>query len=126
MIPRWKAGLGLAAGFLLSISSDVHSSARGQDLRSQLEGASTSLELTRGLMLSWHFLGIAIVRFGMLALALVERNPFYVVFVLPGGLLLLACGQKRRLIEGSQSHWGQPVKRANEKSDFQWGLQSRC
>ncbi len=124
MIPRWKAGLGLDAGILLSLSSIVHSIAGEQDLRNQLEVAATSLELVRDVMLGWHFggiamlvfgvvvihsflgawrggaislfaprvIGMAYLIFGLVAIALVERNPFYLVFVLPGGTLLLACG----------------------------------
>ncbi len=43
-------------------------------------------------LLPARVIGIAYLVFGILAIAFVERNPFYAAFVLPGLLLLLATG----------------------------------
>ncbi len=124
MIAKWRAGVGLAAGVLLGLSAVAHSLVGWPELRAQLELSALGPDLLRGVQLSWHFggmamlcfavivlstywsawkgaspillytqvIGVAYLTFGILAILLVDRNPLYLVFILPGALLFLASG----------------------------------
>lgn len=118
---RWRTVAGLIAGVLLILSSAAHSLLGWKVQRAGLEAARAPADLILGLGLGWHFAGVAMLTFGVIAIVLAAAGrgrpvslrpmlmigvayvgygswamiasglePFFLVFILPGVLLLAA------------------------------------
>ena len=109
--------LGLIAGVILILSSAAHSLMGWKALGAQLAQTNAPAELIRGLRIGWHFggaclftfgivvlmifihriqtlpafaIGVLYVVFGAWAMVVSGFDPFFVIFVVPGVLLLIA------------------------------------
>ena len=65
---RLRALLGVLCGVILVGSAAAHSLLGWPALRGQLERAGAPADLVTGLSIGWHFAGMAILLFGVLAL----------------------------------------------------------
>jgi hypothetical protein len=118
--PRWI--LGLVGGGLIAVSSAAHSLLGWKALGAELAAVEAPADLVRALAIGWHFAGLAMLLFGLIAggllaarlrgrpaplwpvaaigtlyvgfgagaMAFSGGRPFFLVFVIPGLLLLLA------------------------------------
>lgn len=71
---RVRAGLGLVAGVLLILSAAAHSLMGGKAMGAQMEAAHVPLDLSRGLLVGWHFGGVAMLAFGLIAVAVFAKR----------------------------------------------------
>ena len=67
---RWRTVAGLIAGVLLILSSAAHSLLGWKVQRAGLEAARALADLILGLGLGWHFAGVAMLTFGVIAIVL--------------------------------------------------------
>jgi hypothetical protein len=111
---------------MLVLSAFAHSLAGGAQLRSELAAAAVPADLFQGVMIGWYFGGAAMFAFGLVvghaflgaepagstvpalligtvylvfgfcALALSSLDPFFLVFVVPGLLVVAASLMDRR------------------------------
>mgnify|MGYP003576475908 CR=1 FL=1 len=66
---RSRAIIGIIAGVIVILSSFAHSILGWRQLGSDLTNASVSDELILGLEIGWHFAGVAMLAFGVIAIA---------------------------------------------------------
>lgn len=71
---RVRAALGLVAGVFLILSAAAHSLMGGQAMGAQMEAAHVPPDLSRGLLVGWHFGGVAMLVFGIVALAVFAKR----------------------------------------------------
>ncbi len=123
---KGRAIAGLAAGILMIASAAAHSLLGWKALAAELTAAGATGDLVRNLAMGWHFGGVAMLVFGLLALelflpawrggvvataparlvgaayalfgvvamAMSDWNPFFLVFFVPGALLVFAASGK--------------------------------
>jgi hypothetical protein len=121
-VSRIRAVLGLVGGVMLVASSGAHSLLGWPQLEKSLLQQNVAADLVQGLEIGWHFggvsmlvfgviaiwlfsevlrgrdtslrapllTGLAFVAFGCWALGVSDINPFFIVFIVPGLLLLAA------------------------------------
>jgi hypothetical protein len=119
---RTRPIIGLVTGALLILSGAAHSLLGWRQLRGELAAARVPPDLSFGVALGWHFGGLAMLVFGVIAVATFARRlrgeraymfvpsviggayvlfgawalvassyrPFFLVFIVPGVLLLAA------------------------------------
>lgn len=113
---RVRQGLGYLAAAWIILSSAMHSILGWKELRASLEKAKVPADLSLGIEAGWHFAGVAMlclgilaiaalrarqrtpllvtgagyVLFGAWALAISGGDPFFLMFLVPGLLLLAA------------------------------------
>lgn len=66
--------LGLVAGVMLILSAAAHSLLGGKEMGDQMKALSLPPDLVRGLLVGWHFGGVAMLAFGVIVLALFLRR----------------------------------------------------
>ena len=79
---RLRTALVVAAGLVLIASSAAHSLLGWPSLSARLAAPHAPADLIAGLAMGWHFAGLAMLTFGLLALA--------IVFLVPGVLFATA------------------------------------
>ena len=124
---RLRVVLGLLGGAIVAASSAAHSLLGWPVMARGLAAVNAPADLVSGLRVGWHFAGLAILVFGLVALALFaqrfrglavtllpvtiiavaytafgvwallanERNPFFLIFIVPGIMLLVASWEPR-------------------------------
>jgi hypothetical protein len=73
-MPRARAVLGLVAGASQILSSAAHSLLGWSGLKQELAAANVPPELERGVEIGWHFGGVAMLAFGIVAVAVFARR----------------------------------------------------
>src|SRR5689334_13673597 len=71
---RLRASLGILCGIVLVASAGAHSLLGWPAMRAQLATAGAPRDLVTGLSIGWHFAGLAILLFGVLALWLFAES----------------------------------------------------
>jgi uncharacterized membrane protein YhaH (DUF805 family) len=69
-----RAGLGVAAGIILLLSSAAHTLLGWPGLRSQLAAIAAPPDLVLGLTIGWYFGGLAMLVFGVIVTTLFVRR----------------------------------------------------
>jgi hypothetical protein len=84
---RLRTTLVVAAGLVLIASSAAHSLLGWPSLGARLAAANAPTDLIAGLALGWHFAGLAMLTFGLLALWLASIAQRSVSVRMPVGLI---------------------------------------
>jgi dolichyl-phosphate-mannose--protein O-mannosyl transferase len=71
---KLRAGLGIAAGAILLLSSAAHGLLGWPGLRTQLTAAGVPGDLLFGLMIGWYFGSVSMIVFGVIVLHLFARR----------------------------------------------------
>jgi hypothetical protein len=87
---RLRTLLIVAAGLVLIASSAVHSLLGWPSLLARLTAANAPLDLISGLAMGWHFAGVAMLTFGLLAIWLASVAQGAVSVRIPVGVIGLA------------------------------------
>lgn len=90
---KLRTMLGLVAGVMLLLSAAAHSLLGGKAMGDQIAPFKLPPDLVRGLLVGWHFGGVAMLVFGVIALVLFgrrlkgESTPSYPAWVIGFGYL---------------------------------------